>query len=385
MCIIMYSCILYTAISPMNILTFMIINPLACLIRILGCLLVMGVFLVHCCLPSIAQNTENSGEETEQDDGAGGVAVFSRSHHLNSLGMRDSLLPCDTSQPDRREVSEGEAADGTANDAITTKADSESWQGIQCARTATDTHGIQSNSSNVEWDQFKTDFMRHLQTSDDHVRGSAEDYSVKQHLLIKALSELQSPQSTSGLEANQCHNATDSSSSPAGHQASTLSPDQQGTRDPDFNSTAPTIDSNRSSDDATGPVSVLSSSTLSRIEMSALDRALEEVETNWIKDGKSLDQHPLPKLAWEESSSADNTNIPDLMSQLTALSGTFQSQELEMRKQGRQVTGMSKATSVVAETSSQKGSGEEGGKKTVYVDLRPTYCMAGKKQVHQKQ
>ena len=348
------------------------------------------------CLPAITQNIDSSGEDTEQDNEEGGVAVFSRSHHLTSLGMRDSFLPPETSQHKKGEECEREAAEctesggytATKNAAIT---DSEAWHGVH---TSTEADGAgETQSKDSEWDQFKTDFIEKLRSSNYKVRCDTEDYAVEQHLLMKAFSELQSSEPICGPEAVQHHNTTDSnSSSQARNKDSTLSPNQQGTRTaecmcmaPDGSSTAPSSGSIQSTDATTGHVSLLSTSTLSRIEMSALDRALEEVETNFTKDEKSLEHHPLPKLAWEESNSADKANIPDLMSQLTALSGNFQSQEHEMPKQQRQIKGMSKTPTVITESSPQKGDGEEGGKKTVYIDLQPTYNNVGRKKLHHKQ
>ena len=316
------------------------------------------------------------------------MTVFSRADHLSLLGFQDALLP-DTRANDRERPEHGLLISGCEEDHV----DSINARGVEVAgvmtagqaggasgehgtQTLMSDTGITTGSHDMEWDHFRTDFMEQLQSSSDEVRLEAGDpAAVKQHLLMKAISELQAQEHAS--TCNQYHQTTG---------PSTARPDD-GTADDSCtsdrlctSSEAACVDNNCQPCGDSGPVSLLSTSTLDGIEMSALDRALEEVEVggaNRTGGYGSVGSLPPPKLAWGDGGSdcSNGGQSSDLMSQLMAISKT---QQLGVAG-GVQASEERKMVANEVEEVNQRE--DEEGKRTVYIDLRPSHHQPDKDRV----
>lgn len=218
----------------------------------------------------------------------------------------------------------------------------------------------------MEWDKLRTDFL--LQTSDHNVQVEPRDPSpAKELLLIKAISELQSQNSTPGNDPCQSLNSADNVFTVC-TQASTTS-------------TSCTTVSSQPDDDLS-PTHLLSTAILDGIEVSALDRALEEVEIGRATqsgDERLTRLHSPPKLAWGESVES----APDLISQLKAI----QTKDLELcsahtciNKRGLQTRmeamagteaeALNVRDGAVSQTSQGEVNSDEDGKKTIFIDVR---------------
>lgn len=217
--------------------------------------------------------------------------------------------------------------------------------------------GTKTDSDDMEWDKFGTDFF--LQTSDHEVQVEPRDPSpAKEHLLTKAISELQSQGPILGDDSCQSLNSADN--------VFTMCIQT---------STASTTVSSQPDDDL-GPTPLLSTAILDGIEVSALDRALEEVEIGRATqsgDERLTRLHSPPKLAWGDAVES----APDLISQLKAI----QTKELELcsahiNERGLQtrVAAMAgteaEALSVRDSQTSEEADRDEDGKKTIFIDVR---------------
>ena len=332
-------------------------------------------------------------------EGEEGLTVFSRSKHLQSLGLGDSLFPNDCPNKERqvcgressglrREMTDGIEDDSTKDDTRETASKTQHRTRTGIHGTETDVHGTRKDPGDTEWDQFRSDFMRQLHSSSHEVKLEAGDpLAVKQHLMMKAVSELQhteqlttvSCQCTSDTSSEQqgpndeqhTRNTSDSLLKQCTSDTSSLSTNQQGSKV----THGITGISSRSTGNTNSRVSgLLSSSVLDGIEMSDLDRALEEIEVggaNGATDQRSIGQHPLPKIAWEES---DECGTPDIISQLTAISKGVHVHSRQQAEHQVSVSGQNKGREVnKPATVVMNEHDDEKGKKTVHSDLRPPH------------
>lgn len=317
----------------------------------------------------MSNTTQDNEEDLEEGEKGGGMSVFSRSDHLLSMGFQDSFNLLDEQKEHLHGNINSEKAGGLNSVALP-----------DCTHTAQNVHGTQTNpnrdqtsSGDMEWDQFRTDFMEQLQSSNTQSNVDAEDASaIKKHLLMKAIKEMQfqNPGSEGSLvtqEVERPHRTISCDRTPSSDSSTYLA-----------STDARTIQQNvgdNSNDQigSSGHRSLLSPSLLAGIEMSALDRALQEIEfidSSDTTDQKSdvLPQHP--KMAWEESGDSGRSNAPDLISQLTAISNSILNDELEVDRSSHKEE-LSKDSDIVAGTNvNTHDKNNEDGKKTVYLDLR---------------
>lgn len=329
---------------------------------------------------------DSSDEEVDEEEGES-VTVFSRLDHLLSLGFHDSPLPvasgAGVEEGEKHKQEFGEKSSrlsGYGGYVDDVERVSECAKGVELATVMTagdtsgaeaDVHGTQTSPVDMDWDQFRTDFMEQLQSGNHKVKLEAGHPSaIKKHLLIKAISELQSQDATISWSQGRS-NIADSRTGQA-HPCAAVNSESQPTGDSD-------------------PVSLLSTSVLAGIEMSALDRALEEVEIGGAnRTGGQRSAHP--KLAWGESSGSGGSggSDPDLISQLAAISKT-ESQELERvqtRERGAReaVEGIRDGTVRESFPPSQgEADRDEDRKKTAYVDLRSALKQPDSDEVHLEQ
>lgn len=231
----------------------------------------------------------------------------------------------------------------------------------QSSGTETNVPGTKTGPDNIEWDQFRTDFMEKLKASDHEVNiEPGTSSTVKNHLLIEAISELQSqdfiPEPCQSVSSNSLTTCTST-------QASI---------------TTPNVSSQPNDDLSSIPEPLLSTAILDGIDLSALDRALEEVEIggaiNTGAERLTTHQSP-PKLAWGDSCSHVE-DVPDLISELKVI----QAKELELCSAPINENGVQTRVEDMANIGAGgavKGSSEvdrdENGKKPVFIDLRPPH------------
>ena len=284
------------------------------------------------------QDVESNGEDGGEAEGDGGVSIFTRSDHLLSLGFQDSH----DQLSDKREQLHGinEAEDSIKD-------------GVSSARGENRT---ETRKGDTEWDQFRTHFMEQLKSSDHEVKVEMSDPSaMKKHLLMKAITELhhhssenqeqEEPRGTNSVPSNEPSISTEDIVTQA-HQHS-----------------APDTSSSK-----LRPGHLLSTSLLDEIEISTLDRALEQVDIiGTSRTAVALPEHP--RMAWEESDD-NKSKAPNLMSQLTALSTSILSGETQEGRVG--VKELSERVGIVARRTVNSSSDriDENEKKT---DLRQSY------------
>ena len=336
------------------------------------------------------ESSDEGGGEGEGES----VAVFSRADHLASLGFHDSLVSVlelgghgeggetgrvQQSSPNEQREIVGEVG-GTGHDTADAEPTAVAIPGRN--RSETGMHGTETSAvvaSDVEWRQFRSGFMEQLQSSEHEVKVQTGNPSAVNDL-VKAISGLQSQQTSQ----------TDSASQPGDGGPSRTSADTSHTSGSTGSASQPTASSSLPHSDT----SLLSSSTLARIDMSELDRALE-----WAKVGGAdrpggqnsvEDRPPPPKCAWGEGEGGENygggDSAKDLLSQLAVISRE-QSHRLAVRsvierprpgeRAERSGSGEKVNDGAVRESSplGKEGTdrGDEGRKKTVYIDLRPQH------------
>ena len=309
------------------------------------------------------------------------MTVFSRADHLRSLGFNDALLSGtrgDERERTEREFENSDIGGHEADDVESTNAREVATM-RQVAGSVSREHGTQTEvcetgiaagPGDMEWNQFRTDFMEQLQSSSHEVRlESGDPAAVKEHLLMKAISELQTQEHIT--TSSQSRQTTGPSTARPDDRAAayTCTSDQLST-----SSEAACGNNNCQSSGDPGPVSLLSTSMLDGIEMSALDRALNEVEVGGANTTSGQRSNecppPRPKLAWVDSGGdcGNGGSASDLMSQLTAISKTQQlgvTEGVQTREEGRRA-----AAGEVGELNQGEGMMDEDKKRTVYIDLR---------------
>ena len=355
-------------------------------------------------IESSADGEEEEEEEEEEGENSGKVAVFSRSDHLVSLGFHDSLASTGgTSQQGRtgseieeregERTSKGEGlnlgeskgemqADAMSDLAAATSDGSAVGGGFDRAErngNETGANGHEMETGDMEWRHFKSDFLEQLSSSEHEVRVQTAA-STRQHLLMEAVAALQAPvegeKTTQASQTGMTSQTSETSQAKVDHSSvssqatatCSIKPPQSELGNKLEHSSPP--EGQRS-----GASTILSTSTLAGIEMSELDKALEEIEVGGGQSQPLRGQStglPPPKLAWK---AGDGEAAGDLMSQLVVMSRT-QSQGLATGggrgAGGGEGAGKIGGDGVMKRTSpAGKKSGEdEGGKGTVYLDLR---------------
>lgn len=306
---------------------------------------------------------------TEEVDGDGGeeeeVSVFSRANHFHSLGISETGPPLGSlsgAVGDSETQNHGVDKDKDVRaDCAILKENSASVE----SRTRKE-GGIETGEylvpdprggDDTEWDQFKSDFMQQLQGQGHNVNSSVP--GVEAHLHLEALSDLLSNSGIINSESTapqpaDVHNDRNSQSNKREKDS------ERGSGVSDDPQTASNTESNNS---------ILSTSLLSEIGMSAIDRALElvNVEGTRAVDNSGEDSRQ-PNPAWEESEGSSS----NLMSQLVDIRNGIQLQTKEKRVIHRERPSEPAAIhGVVAETVRHSSSGRNASeKKTVYIDLR---------------
>lgn len=322
-----------------------------------------------------SSDKEKAGEGEGEEEEGESVTVFSRADHLSLLGFHDALHQDTRTERPEHGLENSLIIGCEEDDVESINARGDEVVGIMTAGRAGGVSGehrtqtvmneteITTGARDMEWDHFRADFMEQLQSSSDEVRLETGDpAAVKEHLLMKAISELQAQEHVS------TRSQTTGSSTAGSDDGTACTSGQMCT-----SSEAACVNSSCQPCGDSGPVSLLSTSTLDGIEMSALDRALEEIEedgANRRGGHRSIECPPPPKLAWGDIGGDCGTggSAPDLMSQLTAISKTQElgvTEGVQARKEGRWVV-----ANEVEEVNQRE---DEKAKRTVYIDLRTTH------------
>ena len=313
---------------------------------------------------------------TEEVDGDGGeeeeVPVFSRANHFHSLGISETGPPLGSlsgAVGDSETQNHGVDKDKDVRaDCAILKENSTSVE-LRTRKEGeieTGEHPVPDpRGGDTEWDQFKSDFMQQLQGQGHEVDSSVP--GVEAHLHLEALSDLLSKSGIIDSESTAPQPA-DVHNDRNGQSNKREKDSERGSAVSDDPQTASNTESDNNS--------ILSTSLLSEIRMSAIDRALElvNVEGTRAVDNSGEDSRQ-PNPAWEESEGSSS----DLMSQLVDIRNGIQLQPKEKRVIHRERPSEPAAIhSVVAETVRHNNSGRnESEKKTVYIDLRQPTPKSG--------
>ena len=287
----------------------------------------------------------------DRDGGEEAVSVFNRGNHLLNTGFQELDPPphassSEESQYSRREYEGAHSMAGGVGISGCFSADSAKAVCTTNCGVQTGGGGLENRVPNperdMEWDQFKTDFMEQLEDGADKVKDGMVDHSSLEKLLLLGAglpldSEFTPQQMSSGEQVTQT--SEDMSAETGKEQASTRSNREE----------------------------LLSTAKLAEIDMSALDRALEliDVGRDSARGSDVTSGEPCqPKMAWEETEGS----APDLMSQLAALTCGMHQSELSEKSDAR--GSMSCGAAPRSDLISRNPDGERCTKKAVYIDLR---------------
>ena len=292
---------------------------------------------------------EGVGEEGDGGEGEE-VSVFSRANHFHSLGISETSSFVTASG-----VIDSETLGGNEDSAIlktnnTSQQQTRKQGGIEAGGgLVPDPRG----SGDMEWDQFKSDFMRGLQSQGEK-EVKEDGGNLENRLPLEALSQL-----LSSVAVN-----TDSAASRVTdvHNGGSSESNERETQDSKSDTQAGISANNHNG--------VLSTDLLEEINMSALDRALELVDAEGASrtaDSSEARHLHAPKPAWEESQGG----APDLLSQLVEIRNSTELQTKERGAASKEQSSEPAVHSILTEaTGNDNSGGNESENKPVYIDLR---------------
>ena len=369
-----------------------------------------------------AGSGDDQGEDEEEErggDGSGGglMSVFSRVDHLTALGLHGAPSSARTTTQTDTAENEGEeegertkegrvlgfegrprlhCGDCSADVPSTAREDSPATsRTTQLKRSGP--HGHEAKSGDMDWGQFKSTFMEQL------IEGAGEKtdistataaMAIKEHLLIESIAALQAQrEQTAGNTRQTSQTGLTSQTSQADLTSQTCQTD---TADTQCSHTPGGHDQASHTQEA----AILPMSLLAGIDLTQLDKALEEMEVGGAsgrgqtQEGQRSDLPPPLKLAWGGSGgglggcgggsggsgggsggSGGGSGGSDLMNQLVAMNQaslqTLPTNRIgggvEGRREGRGEEGrVGKVSSSPLGEVPEKG----GERETMYIDLR---------------